>query len=61
MKLPAILTLGLFVLALLGCAGGIYLKAVGTVTWGQFAGFEAATVGIALIVGRRVLFDAQKK
>jgi hypothetical protein len=61
MKLPRILTLGLFVLALVACALGVYLKAKGTVTWGQFAGWEASTLGLAAIIGRMVYFDAFRK
>jgi hypothetical protein len=61
MKLPRILTLVLFTFALLACGLGIYLKVNGTVTWGQFAGWEVSTLALAAIIGRMVLYDAQKK
>ena len=61
MTLPRILTFALFVTALVGIAFGIYLKAIGTLDWPKFAGWEASLIALAGIIGRMVLFDARKK
>lgn len=61
MKLPRILTFGLLVVALAACVLGIYLKVNGTLTWGQFAGWEASTLALAGIIGRMVYFDVARK
>jgi len=58
--LPRILTLGLFVVVLLGTAAGVYLKAKGTLTWGQFAGWEATGLAFIAIIGVMVLHDRKK-